>query len=166
MVPLRIFLADDHEIVRYGLRSLLESQYGWSVVGEAADGREAIAKVLEIEPDVTCLDIAMPLVNGLQAAREILNHGSQTKVLILSVHDSEEIIREVIDSGALGYVLKTDAVRDLVAAVEALRSNQTFFTHKVAQVVLDRHLKRMSAHAQGPRLAAVAPLHKKPKLPS
>jgi DNA-binding NarL/FixJ family response regulator len=148
MVPLRLFLADDHEIVRFGLRNLLESQFGWSVVGEAADGKEAVRKVILLEPDVALLDISMPGLNGLDAAREILGQGCTTKILILSVHDSEDVIQQVLDSGARGYVLKSDAMRELVAAVDAVRSNKTFFTPKIAQAVLDRHIKRMSAQAK------------------
>jgi len=144
MVRLRLFLADDHEIVRFGLRNLLESQFGWSVVGEAADGQEAVDKVLLLEPDVTLLDISMPSMNGLDAAREILAAGCRTKILILSAHDSQGVIQQVLDSGARGYVLKSDAMRDLIAAVDAVRSNKTFFTHKVAEAVLERHLKRMN----------------------
>jgi len=144
MVRLRLFLADDHEIVRFGLRNLLESQFGWSVVGEAADGQEAVDKVLLLEPDVTLLDISMPSMNGLDAAREILAAGCRTKILILSAHDSQDVIQQVLDSGARGYVLKSDAMRDLIAAVDAVRSNKTFFTHKVAEAVLERHLKRMN----------------------
>ncbi len=109
MVPLRLFLADDHEIVRYGLRNLLESQFGWAVLGEATDGKQAVEGVLASEPDITLLDIGMPCINGLQAARQILAKGSRTRILILSVHDSEDVIRHVIDSGALGYVLPETA---------------------------------------------------------
>ena len=148
MVPLRIFLADDHEIVRFGLRNLLESQFGWSVVGEAADGRDAVDQVFLLEPDVTLLDISMPGLNGLEAARQIVTGGSRTKIIILSVHDSEDVIRQVLDSGARGYVLKSDAMRDLIVAVDAVRSNKTFFTHKIAQAVLDRHMQRLSEHAK------------------
>ena len=148
MVPLRLFLADDHEIVRFGLRNLLESQFGWSVVGEAADGKDAVEKILLLEPDVTLLDISMPGMNGLDAAREILRRGSRTKILILSVHDSQDVIHQVLDSGAMGYVLKSDAMRDLIAAVDAVRSNKTFFTHKIAQAVFDRQMKRMSDHVK------------------
>jgi DNA-binding NarL/FixJ family response regulator len=148
MVPLRIFLADDHEIVRFGLRNLLESQFGWNVVGEAADGREAVDQVFQLEPDVTVLDISMPSLNGLEAARQIVSGGSRTKIIILSVHDSEDVIRQVLDSGARGYVLKSDAMRDLIVAVDAVRSNKTFFTHKIAQAVLDRHMQRLSEHAK------------------
>lgn len=148
MVPLRLFLADDHEIVRFGLRNLLESQFGWSVVGEAGDGKEAVEKVLLLEPDITLLDISMPGMNGLDAAREIVARGCRTKILILSVHDSQDVIQRVLDSGAKGYVLKSDAIRDLIAAVDAVRSNKTFFTPKIAQVVMDRHMKRMSDQAK------------------
>jgi len=148
MVPLRLFLADDHEIVRFGLRNLLESQFGWSVVGEAGDGKEAVEKVFLLEPDIALLDISMPGMNGLDAARQILGRGGRTKILILSVHDSQDVIQQVLDSGARGYVLKSDAMRDLIAAVHALRSNKTFFTHKIAQAVFDRQIKRMSEHAK------------------
>ena len=148
MVPLRLFLADDHEIVRFGLRNLLESQFGWSVVGEAGDGKEAVEKVFLLDPDIALFDISMPGLNGLEAAREILGRGSRTKILILSVHDSQDVIQEVLDSGAKGYVLKSDAMRDLIAAVDAVRSNKTFFTPKIAQAVLDRHMKRISDQAK------------------
>jgi DNA-binding NarL/FixJ family response regulator len=148
MVPLRIFLADDHEIVRFGLRNLLESQFGWSVVGEAADGKDAVDQVFLLEPDVTLLDISMPGLNGLEAARQIVSGGSRTKIIILSVHDSEDVIYQVLDSGARGYVLKSDAMRDLIVAVDSVRANKTFFTHKIAQAVLDRHIKRISEQAK------------------
>jgi len=148
MVPLRIFLADDHEIVRFGLRNLLESQFGWSVVGEAADGKDAVDQVFLLEPDVTLLDISMPGLNGLEAARQIVSGGSRTKIIILSVHDSEDVIYQVLDSGARGYVLKSDAMRDLIVAVDTVRTNKTFFTHKIAQAVLDRHIKRISEQAK------------------
>jgi DNA-binding NarL/FixJ family response regulator len=148
VVPLRIFLADDHEIVRFGLRNLLESQFGWSVVGEAADGLEAVEKVCLLDPDVTLLDISMPRLNGLDAARQLLERGCATEILILSVHDSPEVIQQVLDSGARGYVLKSDAMRDLIAAVDAIRSHKTFFTPKIAELVVERHIKRMADHAK------------------
>lgn len=152
MVPLRLFLADDHEIVRFGLRNLLESQFGWSVVGEAANGRDAIDAVLRLHPDVTLLDISMPGINGFDAARQILAAGCRTKILILSVHDSAEVLEQALDSGARGYVLKSDAMQELVAAVDAVRSNKTFFTPKIAQSVLDRHMKRIGQSAKRPEL--------------
>jgi DNA-binding NarL/FixJ family response regulator len=129
--------------MRVGLRSLLESQVNWSVVGEAIDGEEAVEMVLSLKPDVALLDIAMPKISGLEAARQILLQVPRTKILLLSAHDSTQVIADVLDSGAKGYVLKSDAARDLVAAVQAVYSNQTFFTPKVADLVLSRHMKRV-----------------------
>ena len=142
MESLKLLVADDHEIVRKGLRSLLEAQPGWHVAAEASDGREAVEKALEVKPDVTVLDIGMPSLNGLEAARQMLKHDSQAKILILTMHESDPLIREVLAAGARGYVLKTDASRDLVTAVNAVRSNKTFFTAKVAQMVLDGYLDK------------------------
>jgi DNA-binding NarL/FixJ family response regulator len=140
MMGVRLLLADDHEIVRRGLRALLEAEAGWEVVAEAADGRDAIEKTKEMRPDVAILDITMPSLNGLEVARQIVASGAQTKVLILTVHDSDPLIQQVLEAGARGYLLKSDAARDLVAAVDALRRNKTFFTPKVAQVVLEGYL--------------------------
>ena len=142
MESLRFLVADDHEIVRKGLRSLLEAQPGWQVAAEASDGREAVEKAKELKPDVTVLDIGMPSLNGLEAARQMLKNDSDAKILILTMHESDPLIREVLDAGARGYVLKTDASRDLVTAVNAVRSNKTFFTAKVAQMVLDGYLEK------------------------
>jgi DNA-binding NarL/FixJ family response regulator len=140
--PMRVLVADDHEIVRRGLCSLIEGQPGWKVAAEAADGREAVEKTRELKPDLTVMDISMPSMNGLEATRQIMKDCPESKVLVLTVHDSDPLIREVLDAGARGYVLKADAGRDLVAALEALRRNKTFFTAKVAQTVLDGYLKR------------------------
>lgn len=142
MAPLRLLVADDHEVVRKGLCALLSAQPGWEVAAEASDGREAVEKAKKFKPDVTVLDIGMPYLNGLEAARQILKEVSSTKVLILTMHDSDALIREVLNAGARGYVLKTDAGSDLVNAVDAVRRNKTFFTPKVAQMVLDGYLKR------------------------
>jgi DNA-binding NarL/FixJ family response regulator len=140
MSALRLLVADDHEVVRKGLRAMLEAQPGWEVTAEAADGREAVAKTKELKPDVSVLDLSMPLLNGLEAARHIRKSASETKVLILTVHDADPVIQEVLDAGAQGYVLKSDAGRDLVAAVEAVSRNKTFFTPKVEQMILDGYL--------------------------
>jgi DNA-binding NarL/FixJ family response regulator len=141
MPALRLLLADDHEIVRQGLRSMLEAQRDCQVIGEAADGRQAVTMTKELNPDVVILDIGMPSLNGLEATRQILKLRPQTKVLILTMHESDSVIREVLDAGARGYILKTDAGRDLVSAVESLRRNKTFFTSRVSQMILDGFLK-------------------------
>lgn len=152
MESLRLLVADDHEIVRNGLRALLESQPGWKVAAEASDGREAVAKAKEIKPDVAVLDIGMPTLNGLEATRQILKDNSQAKILILTMHESDPLIRDVLDAGARGYVLKTDASRDLVTAVNAIKSDKTFFTAKVAQMVLDGYLEKKTHGDEKTRL--------------
>jgi len=141
MPTVRLLIADDHEIVRKGFRAILEAQHECEVVGECADGRRAVELAKELHPDIVVLDISMPSLNGLEAARQILKARPQTKILILTMHESDSLIREVLDAGARGYILKTDAGRDLVAAVDALRRNKTFFTSRVAQMILDGYLK-------------------------
>lgn len=144
MSPLRILVADDHEVVRRGLCALLASHAGWEVCGEASDGREAVEKVKQIKPDIVILDIGMPNLNGLAATRQILRNDARQKVIILTVTDSEQVIRDVLDAGARGFVLKSDAARDLIAAVEALQRDRTFFTSRVGQLVLNGYLKNGS----------------------
>ena len=140
MNTLRILVADDHEVVRSGVRVLLEAHPGWQVCDEAAEGREAVEKAGRLRPDVVILDIGMPLLNGLEAARLIRKASPQSEVLILSMHESEQVIREVLAAGARGYVLKSDAGRSLVNAVEALSRHKTFFTSSVAEFVLQGYL--------------------------
>jgi DNA-binding NarL/FixJ family response regulator len=137
MTPLRLLVADDHEVVRHGLRALLESEPGWAVVAEAVSGREAVQKTVELAPDVVVLDITMPELNGLEATRQILKLRPECAVLILTVHESEQVVREVLDAGARGYILKSDAGRDLVAAVASLREGKAFFTSRVARMVVE-----------------------------
>ena len=137
----RILVADDHEVVRRGLCALLQAQPDWEVCGEAGDGREALEKTQKLKPDVVILDIGMPSLNGLEATRQILKAMPHTRVLILTLHDSDQVVREVLNAGARGFLLKSDAARDLVAAVEALRRDKTYFTSKVAAMVLEGYLK-------------------------
>ena len=136
MTALRILVADDHEVVRRGVRVLLEAHPGWEICDEAVEGRDAVEKASRLRPEVVILDIGMPLLNGLDAARQILKASPQSEVLILTMHESEQVIREVLASGARGYVLKSDAGRNLVNAVEALSHHKTFFTSSVAEFVL------------------------------
>lgn len=138
----RILVADDHEVVRRGLCGLLRAQPDWEVCGEATNGREAVEKVLELKPEVVILDVGMPTLNGLEATRQILKVSPRTKILILTLHDSDQVVQEVLNAGARGFLLKSDAARDLVAAVEALRRDKIYFTPKVASMVLNGYLRR------------------------
>jgi DNA-binding NarL/FixJ family response regulator len=140
MKSLRILVADDHELLRRGVRALLETHAGWEVCDEAVDGREAVEKAIRLRPDLVILDIAMPGLNGLEAARQIRKEAPGSEILILTMHDSEQVIQEVLAAGARGYVLKSDASRDLIAAVEALSHQKTFFTHRVTEMVLQTYL--------------------------
>ncbi len=140
-MPLRILLADDHEIVRRGLCALLRAQPEWDVCGEASNGREAVEKAIQLQPEIVILDVGMPNLNGLEATRQILKANPQIKVLILTLHDSDQVVQEVLNAGARGFLLKSDAARDLVAAVEALRRGKIYFTPKVASMVLDGYLR-------------------------
>ena len=135
MPPLRILVADDHHVVRTGLRALLESKTGWRVCAEAANGREAVEKANEFRPDVAVLDIGMPLLNGVEATRQIRKVSPETEVLILTMHDSEQMIQGVLDAGARGYILKDDADRNLLAAVEALRKHKPYLSSRVSAAV-------------------------------
>jgi DNA-binding NarL/FixJ family response regulator len=137
---MRILIADDHEVVRRGLVSLLQGHEGWEVCGEAVDGRDAIEKAAQLKPNMVILDIGMPNLNGLDAAARILRDEPRTAVLVLTIDSSEEIIREVLNTGARGFLLKSDAGRDLVVAVEALQSHRTFFTSRAAEMVLNGYM--------------------------
>jgi DNA-binding NarL/FixJ family response regulator len=139
---LRILIADDHEVARQGIRALLEAHSGWEVCAEAKDGREAVELASSTNPHLILLDVGMPNLNGLEAARQILARFPDIPILILTMHDSDQVVREVLRAGARGFLLKSDAGRDLVAAVEALQLHRTFFTTRVSQMVLDGFLDR------------------------
>jgi DNA-binding NarL/FixJ family response regulator len=135
-VKVRILLADDHEIVRRGICALLQKHDGWEVCGEASDGREAIEMAKRLKPDVVIVDIGMPKLNGLDTTRQLLQHDPLFKIIVLTITDSDQVIREALDAGARGFVLKSDAARDLVSAVEALQSRRMFFTPRVNDLLL------------------------------
>ena len=139
-ITTRILLADDHEIIREGLRSVLEARKDWEIVGEATNGREAVKKVAELKPDVVVMDISMPELNGLEAVRQIVKQVPRTEVLVLTMHDSEDLVRGVLDAGARGYLLKSDASRQLISAIEALRLHKPYLTPRVNEVVLRGYL--------------------------
>jgi DNA-binding NarL/FixJ family response regulator len=145
---LRILIADDHEVARHGIRALLEAHSGWEVCAEARDGREAVELAGSVNPHLILLDIGMPNLNGLEAARQILASSPEIPILILTMHDSDQVVREVLRAGARGFLLKSDAGRDLVAAVEALQLHRTFFTTRVSQMVLDGFLDREISDGQ------------------
>ena len=141
MSNIRILIADDHELIRRGLVSALSDRPDWSIVAEAADGRQACELAARLTPDIAVLDLTMPELNGLDATRQIRAASPKTRILIVTAHESEQLIRDVLDAGAMGYVLKSDAGRVLVQAVEALLDDRPFFTSKVARVVLEGYLR-------------------------
>jgi DNA-binding NarL/FixJ family response regulator len=140
----RILIADDHEVVRRGLTSLLSSRRGWVVCAEATTGREAVALAAQHRPDIVIMDIRMPELNGLEATRKIRKMLPQTQVLVLSLHYSDQLVREIVDAGARAYVLKSDASAELLTAVEALANSRAFFTSGAAKALIDGFSKPAS----------------------
>lgn len=147
MGALRILVADDHEIVRRGVCTLLQSHAGWEICGEATDGVEAVELAQRLSPDVVVLDISMPRQSGLDAAKAILQQNSKQKILFLTIVDSDELVRNALNLGIRGYVQKSDAARELILAVEALERNGTYFTSRIAQMVLEGYLDQKSSRA-------------------
>jgi DNA-binding NarL/FixJ family response regulator len=141
-------IADDHEIVRHGLVALIKGHPEWGVCAECNNGSDAVAKAKELNPDVAILDIGMPVLNGFEATRQILRDNPAVKILILTLSDSDEIVRTVLGAGARGFLLKSDAARDLVAAVEALQHNRTFFTSRVSQIILAGYVGKTASSSK------------------
>ncbi len=138
----RILIADDHVVVRLGLRQIIETHSGWHVVAEAENGKDAIAKSLETKPDVAVLDYSLPLMNGIEATRQILARLPKTEILIFTMHDSECLFNELLRAGAHGYLLKTDARKYLIRAVETLAMHRPFFTGTASEVLLESYRRR------------------------
>jgi DNA-binding NarL/FixJ family response regulator len=134
MNNLRILVADDHEIIRHGLVALIESEQEWEVCAQAENGRMAVDKAKELTPDIAILDISMPILNGLEATRQILRSNPRVKILVLTIMDAERVVQAARDAGARGYILKSDAARLIVGAVKALQYGNTFFTDRVANL--------------------------------
>jgi DNA-binding NarL/FixJ family response regulator len=151
---LRILVADDHELVRRGIRELLRARRGWTVVGQAVNGREAVEKAGKLKPDVAILDISMPDLDGLKATRQIRDAAPTTQVVVLTMHESDQMVRRVLDAGALGYVLKSDLAAHLVKAVKNVSAGKLFLTPRVSDIVLKGFLKtrnqpEVTEHSQG-----------------
>ncbi len=152
-MPLQILVVDYHAVVRRGVRVLLESQEGWEVCGDATTGRDAVEQNRRLRPDVVVMDLSLPELNGLDATRQILKDAPNTEVLVLTMHQSEELARDVLQAGARGYVMKSDADENLITAVDSLRQHKPFLTSAVAEFVLDHYVRRGDAapddHAPG-----------------
>jgi DNA-binding NarL/FixJ family response regulator len=143
MSRLRILLADDHTVVRQGLRKILEAKPQWEVVAEAADGREAVRQAEEFKPDIAIVDVAMPLLNGIEAVRQIVRKVSGTRVLVLSMHNDEAYVTQMLRAGAAGYLLKDSADVDLLQAVEAVAAGKSFFSPAIARVIADDYVRQL-----------------------
>jgi DNA-binding NarL/FixJ family response regulator len=141
---LRLLLGDDHTLVRHGLRRILESRSDWEVVAEVGDGREAVARAIELEPDVALIDVAMPLLNGIDAAHQIVRKVPRTRVLLVSMHADEAYVTRALQAGATGYLLKDSASEDLIRGVEAVSAGQSFFSPAVARLMLDDYMRRIA----------------------
>ena len=141
MSSFRILLAEDHPVFRIGLCSLIRSKAGWEVCGETADGREAVTKCLQLRPDLLILDICMPSLNGLDAARQILKRNPDQKILVLTNVESEQVIRDCLEAGVRGWILKSDSTDELIAAIEQLQQNRSSFSARISNLILYGYLK-------------------------
>lgn len=144
MAKLRILLGDDHTLLRHGLRKILQERAEWEVVAEAGDGREAVRQTLALRPDVAILDIGMPLMNGIEATRQIVRRLPDLRVLILSMHANEPYIIQALKAGARGYLLKDSADTDLIRGVSAVAAGKSFFSPAVAKVMLDDYVRHLA----------------------
>src|SRR5262245_31347541 len=149
MSETRILIADDHAVVRSGLRAVLEAQPGWTVVAEASDGRDALAKTLETKPNVAVIDYSLPLLNGGEVTRQIHARLPSVEVLIFTMHDSESLLAEILVAGARAYLLKSDANQYLITAVASLAEHKPFFTAKVSEQLLDSYLSVQESKSDG-----------------
>jgi DNA-binding NarL/FixJ family response regulator len=140
MNNMRILLADDHEIVREGVRALIQGRPGWSICGDATTGREAVAMALDLKPDIVIMDIGMPELNGLEATHQIRKAMPEVEVLIFTANETEEIVRQVFHAGARGYLLKTEANKHLIPALEMLSKHRTYFSSKISEMIFSGFL--------------------------
>src|SRR5215831_6129513 len=136
-VGLKILVVDDHDIIRRGLKDLLNAKSGWEVCAEAKTGKEAVTLAEQLKPHIVVMDISMPDLNGLEAARRIHKVLPKTGILILTMHFSDQLVRDVVEAGARGYILKSDADKELVTAVDSIANRRTFFTPRASEMLLD-----------------------------
>jgi DNA-binding NarL/FixJ family response regulator len=155
MSAFRILVADDHPICRFGLCSLLGSHEGWEVCGEAADGRDAVEKCRQLKPDLLILDICMPKLNGVDAARQILKENPAQRILVLTDVNSDQVVRDCLEAGVRAWVFKSDGIDDLTTAVEALQRHKSIFSSRVSDLILDGYLHQRRV---GPAAAKVPKL--------
>lgn len=141
----RILIADDHEIVRQGVRAILSTRERWEIVAEAENGRDAVEQARVTDPEIAILDYALPYINGVEAARQIRTHNPKTEILIFTQHDNEALLRNILEAGVRGYLLKSDATRHLIQAVEALEHRQPFFTKAVSDILVSSYLAKSDA---------------------
>ncbi len=154
MKKLRILVADDHELVRCGALGVLHSRRGWRVVGQAASGREAVEKTIKLKPDVAIMDISMPELDGVEVVRKIREAVPGTKVLVLTMHESDQMVQRALDAGAHGYMLKSDLTDCLPKAVKTVSEGKRFLTPKVSEIVLEGFLKTKTQHQEAERAGA------------
>jgi DNA-binding NarL/FixJ family response regulator len=145
----RILIADDHEVVRSGLRAILEAHEGWEVVAEAENGKDAVAQALAIKPDVAIIDYSLPMINGIEATRQIRARLPDAQILIFTMHDSDVLVGELLEAGARAYLLKSDAKQYLIAAVESLVNKKPFFTGRVSEQLLKSYLTALPLRGEG-----------------
>ena len=144
MPKIRLLVGDDHTLLRQGLRKILEERPEWEVVAEVGDGREAVRKCIELKPDVAVLDVAMPLLNGIDATHQIVRKVPETRVLVLSMHSDEAYVTRALQAGATGYILKDSAGKDLLKAIASVASGQAYFSPAIARLMLDDYVRRVA----------------------
>lgn len=156
-MPIKVFIADDHSMVREGLRLIIEAERDISVTGEAADGRQAVRLIQRLAPDVVIMDIAMPILNGIEATEQILNSKTLTRIIILSMHSSKEHIFRALEAGAKGYLLKESAGKELVKAIRAVYAGNRFLSDRISQTVIEDYIHQRAADSEVSPLKRLSP---------
>jgi two-component system response regulator NreC len=153
---LRLLLGDDHTLMRQGLRKILEERPEWEVVAEVGDGREAVKKCMALKPDVAVLDVAMPLLNGIDATQQIVRKVPETKVLVLSMYSDEAYVTRALQAGATGYMLKDSAGKDLLKGIASVAAGQAYFSPAIASLMLDDYVRRVAGSGVVDRYATLS----------